>query len=148
MTDADEIRAAFVVHLRSISSLVSLLGGDAANIQEYVDEVEGDSFGRIANLRPPKLLVMSDGTETQGSPRALWAHKFLVVIRTIVSHNKIMRQLVDGIPSTGNGQPMFYTEVVPGVHSMQEPVLGRRVTPVSETSSFDYWAISTAFLEK
>jgi hypothetical protein len=145
VTSSDTIRAAFVAKLRDIDSLVALLGNDAANIVEFVEEMEGDSFGRIYNLRPPKLLVMFQGIVPRGSPRELWQHNFTVTVRAS-SPDAIFKEFVDGIPSTGTGK-MLYEVVVAGVHSMELPTLQRRIIPVSETSSFDYWEITTAFSE-
>jgi hypothetical protein len=146
VTSSDTIRAAFVQKLQAIDSLVSLLGNDPNNIVEFIEETEGDSFGRIYNLRPPKLLVIFQGIVLRGGPRELWQHNFMVVIRPNGSPSAIFKEFVDGIPSTGS-QKMLYEIVVPGVHSMEVPTLQRRVIPVSETSSFDYWEIMTGFSE-
>lgn len=148
MTSPDTIRAAFVTKLRAISSLVALLGNSTSNIVEYVEETGGDSFGQIQKLlmNPPKLLVMHQGTIPRGV-RELWQHQFSLVIRVSTSPAAVFKQVVDGVPTGGSGRPMLYEPVVAGVHSMEVPSLSRRVIPISDQSSFDYWEITTSFVE-
>lgn len=145
MTSADTIRAALVTKLRAISALVALVGNSTANIVEYVEEDEGGSFGIISRLDPPKLIVMWEGTEGQ-EVRLNWKHAFSIIVRVSGSPAAVFKQFCEGIP-TGSSLPMLNEVIVTGVRPMSMPKFKRRVIPVSEHSSFDYWEIQTSFLE-
>lgn len=146
MTSPDTLRSALVTKLKAIAALVTLLGGDADNIVEYVEENEGDSFGAIARLAPPCLLVMYTGT-TPATGRELWRHNFSIIVRVSGSPAAIYKQIVDGVPTGGSGVRMLMEPLAAGVHPMEIPALQRRVIPVSDQSSFDYWEILIAFTE-
>jgi hypothetical protein len=146
VTNPDILRANLVTKLRDIPSLVALLGGDPANIVEFIEQAEGDSFGTIAKLSPPKLLVMYTGSvpRTQMEYRQ---HNFSLIPRVSGSPVAIYEQIEDGIPVSGTGLKMLYEPIHFAVHPMEVTSMQRRVIPVSEQSSFDYWEILTSFVE-
>lgn len=146
MTSPDAIRSAFVGKLRAIAALVALLGADDDNVVEYVEEDEGDSFAAIATLRPDQVLVIYQGTLPM-TERQLWRHSFSIILRPRGSPAAVFKQIVDGVPTGGGGLSMLYETVVAGVLPMEVPTMSRRVIPVGENSSFDYWEITTAFIE-
>lgn len=148
MTSPDSIRAAFVAKLKAIPSLVTLLGNNANNIVEYVEETGGDSFGTIQKLimNPPKLLVMYQG-HTPRTGRELHQHNFSVIIRASGSPGAIFKEFVDGAVTGASGPGKMLYEPVLGTHSMEVPSMSRRTMPTSDQSSLDYWEITTSFTE-
>jgi hypothetical protein len=146
VTSPDILRSNLVAKLRDIPSLVALLGGNAANIVEFIEETEGDSFGTITKLKPPKLLVMYTGTLPR-TQMEYWQHNFSLITRVSGSPSAVFQQIVDGIPAGGSGLRMLYEPIHFAVHPMEIPSMQRRVIPVSEQSSFDYWEILTSFVE-
>jgi hypothetical protein len=147
MISPDTIRANFVEALRSISSLVALLGNDADNIEEYVEEENGDLFATIRKLEPPKLLVAHQGTGLSGGQMSVWRHDFALILRPSSSAGAIFAEIVNGIPS-GSSLPMLNHPVHAKYHQMAVPTSLRRSIPVTEATSFDYWEILTNFTSK
>ena len=141
---SDTIRRLFVLKLRAISSLTTLLGG-TSHIIEYVEEEEGDIFTTIANLRPNHLLVAYQGTEPSGE-RGCWAHHYSLFFKPGGSPSVIFSAIVDGVPA-GESLKMFLLPLTPGLHPMDNPSLSRRRTPVGDFTGYDYWEITTAFVQ-
>ena len=57
-------------------------------------------------------------------------------------------QIVNGIPSGGDGLPMYLTEITAGLHRMDTPTIRRQFLPVNEFTVIDYFEISISFAEK
>lgn len=146
MIDPATLRTAFVNALKDIPALVAALGASASNIEEYVDQNEGDLFSKIASLKAPRLLVIYSGTNQAGG-QSLWRHAFSLIVCASGSPTAIYALVINGVPASGgNTRTMLEYPIHAKYHQMEVPQLSRRVIPVSETSSFDYWEITTAFV--
>lgn len=149
MIDPATLRTALVNALKDIPALVSALGNSAANIEEYVEQNEGDLFSKIASLKAPRLLVLYNGTGFAGGTRELWRHTFSLIVAATGSPTAVFALVVNGVPASGgNTRVMLEYPIHAQYHQMEVPQLSRRVIPVSESSSFDYWEITTAYVSR
>ena len=140
MINPSVLRAAFVTALQGVSPLVALLGGEAANIEEYTDEVRGDLATRITQLDPPKLLVCCSGIGLTGRQTTMFAPRFELVLRPTSDPFEIFAVIVDNL---------LNRSIHPSYHQMDPPPqMERRFIAISDTSQIDYWAILTGFSGK
>ena len=146
MINSGTIRAAFVAHLRLIPSLVAIVG-DASKIIEFTDTHGSDSFRSTVQMTNNTIMVLYQGTDPTGDSREIWIHRFAVVFKPGLSPTDVFDAFVNGIPTGSGGLPMLYTPIMAALHPMEIPSMGRRVIPVSEDHSFNYWEITTAFVE-
>jgi len=148
MIDPAELRAAQVTALREIPEVVTLLGADADNIVDYVEEENGDLFNTIWGLAPPKLLVVYQGTAPSGGSQSMWLHSFSWVIRVAGSPTALFTAIVNGIRTGGSGLPFIHDSISDVYHPMGIPTMRRSVIPVSDTASKDYWEILTSYTSR
>lgn len=148
MIDPATLRAAQVTALREIPGVVALLGGNTANIVDYVEQDNGDLFNTIWGLSPPKLLVVYQGSAPSGGSRSMWQHSFSWVMRVSTSPTALFAAIVNGVRTGGNGLPFVHDSINNAYHPMTIPTMRRSVIPVSDTASKDYWEILTSYTSR
>ncbi len=148
MKSSSELRSSLVAMYRSIPSLISILDSDESHVVDYKEELNGDLFSTIAELEPNRILVCHTSVIPSGGSITLWQHNFSVIIRVASSPDLVFKEMLDGIPEEGDGLSMFLTQIDSVYHSMSVPTLQRRVVPLSEKSSFDYWEVNFGFTSR
>lgn len=155
MTDPNTIATALVTALRSITGLVTAMGGTATRISAYADAFPQSVqlWQAVQDLAPPAMLVVWNGTQPYGRGLSdLWVHEFAVIVRpkpettTATGISDIWSNFVNGI-ATG-GLKMLFTEVNSALHRMETPSIRRMSLPINERDSLDYFEITVRFTEK
>lgn len=146
------IQEALVAKFQAIPALVALMkDGSASNIFAYIDEWPGriDLLEAVRNLQEGALLVAHQETGPANLGRMeAWTHRLSCYLKPVGTMSAAWDQIVNGIPTGGDGLPMYLTEVHAKLHRMNTPTLRRQFLPISEVTVIDYFEISISFAEK
>lgn len=138
--------------LRAIPSLVALMDGDAANISAHVDEwpQKVDLLEAVREMTPGTLIVAHQETAPGQLQRMeTWRHRFSLFLKPKGKMSAAWAQIVNGIPTNGDGLPMLYTESLhPNLHRMNPPAIRRQFTPIDQFTVVDYFEINVVLDEK
>lgn len=146
---------ALVDHLRDIPDLVDEMGGDEENIFAYHDHYPTKvRLERAKNLMlHPGIMVAYEGVEPGFSNASeVWQHKLSLTIRAAeesdyespAAYYRILRLLVKGVPTVGDGQPMNNAMV----HDSFLPFgSGFRMERQTDIEGIDYFGVLLIFTE-
>ncbi len=153
MTNSAELVTALVMALRDIPELVTAMEGDRDRISGYYDHYPDESNIRlaIARMRPPAILVAWQGTVPgRSGPAEAWRHLFSLYLRAgQTAYTRLWHLIVNGVPASGDGQPMLFTEVHPDCYPIDTPSIRRNTLVIAaENVMLDYFEISTSLTEK
>lgn len=147
-TIADEL----VTLLKAIPALVTLVGGNAANIYAYHDTYPERVDLRLAvrQMPSPGVMVAWTGTQPSGISTQFWKHEFSIFMRTAEEaktstphgYYDMFRQVVKGIPA-GQSLPIPYLTVDSNCEPMDTPAIHRQ----SGVEGLDFFEITLSFCE-
>lgn len=127
------------------------MGGNAANIIAYNDEWPGkvDLLEAVRDLLVGQMLVAHQET----GPGLLgrmekWKHRLSIYVKPKGTMSAAWYQIVNGVPTTGDGLPMISTSVHANLTEMETPSIRRQFLPVNEFTVLDYFEISMTFAER
>ena len=145
---------AIVDALQHIPDLVAAVGG-AQNIMGYHPTFPGSMYFQqdLNDLSPGQILVRYLGT-TPGSLREnrIWKHKFGVyqvppdttAALTSADHYTFLIDLINGVPTNGNGSKMLNYPMVPNCDIMDVPTIA---IYIDTTLKKDYYFAAFTFPE-
>lgn len=137
MINPKTLRSSLVAALRALPDVVTLVDHQD-NIVEYKER--GDYFSFIANLKSPCVAVAYMGTTPAGRREALYSHSFALTLRTRSGDPcDLFQAIVNGLENT---------EIDPLYHQMEMPTLQRRSIAIGDTTSVDYFELTTRFISK
>lgn len=141
-----DLRSALVTYLRSIDDLVDELGGNEANIVEYVDAPSNEFAFAVKNLPTPGLLVAYWGRGLGGQFPGLRSDRFILMLKPGGSPTAVLELLENGIPtaSGADGRRMLDQRLHEDYHPMEFVTMDRRSLDLG-VGSIDYWEIQTSF---
>ena len=127
-------------------------GGNSANIFAYVDEYPGkvDVLEAVRAMKAGSMMVAHQETGPgQLARMETWRHRVSVFVRPLGKVSDAWGQFVNGVPTTGDGLKMLYTESInSALHRMNVPTLRRQFLPINEFTVLDYYEILVTFDEK
>ena len=140
----------FVSRLRAIPALVALMeGGSASNITGYYDEwpQKTDLLSAVREMQPGRLMVAHESSGP-GNIGALewWRHRITIYLKPLGLMSDAWYQIVMGVPTNGDGQPMLYTDSIAAPCRRSEvPTIQRRFIAADINNPFfliDYFEIT------
>lgn len=155
MINPSEIVDNLVALLRDISDLVAEMGDDSDNIYAYHDRYPDRVSLEQAKhqLASPGIMIAWQGTrEGRNGDYSAWVHDLSITLRAKVEtgsgtpdgYYKLYRQIVKGVPASGDGQPMIYTTV----HSSCTPMDSiPSIQRLPDAEGLDYFEIVMSFTE-
>jgi hypothetical protein len=151
LLEPETIQTALESKLRAIPALVTLMAS-SADIAAYVDEwpTKSNLTEAITQQRVGSILIAHLETSPgQLNRMETWRHRFALYIKPKGKMSAIWKQLVDGVPTNGDGLSMLRTESLNSkLHSMNVPSCVRRFQSISDTTILDYFEVSYTFDEK
>lgn len=144
-----------VSKLRAIPALVALMAnGDATRIAAYIDQYPGkvDILEAIRAMDDGSLLVVFQETAPGTlSKRETWRHRLSLFLKPVGKMSDAWVQIVNGVPTNGDGLKMLYTESLnSALHRMNPPGIRRQFLTIDAANGvvIDYFEISITFDEK
>lgn len=151
MLAPETIQNALVSKLQAIPALVALLSS-SATISAYVDEWPGkvDLLEAVRDLPEGSILIAHQETGPgQLAKMETWRHRLSLYVKPKGKMSDIWAQIVNGIPTNGDGLKMLYTESLDAaLHRMNVPTIRRQFLSVDQFTVIDYFEISVTFDEK
>jgi hypothetical protein len=129
--------------LRSIPELVTMLGGDPAAVDGYIDRNpdRNSVAAAIYQMKPGSVLVgWLETFLTQGEMEG-WLHRVVIFVRAARGESSLdlIAAIVNGVPDPGDGQRWRYCPIMAGVLPTNVVEIAR---PTDE-EGIDYFSITT-----
>lgn len=132
------LRSSIATVLRASNPVMANLDYNPLNVVDFQEK--GDLFSTVSKMKPKQLMVVYTGTVPAGRREAYWAHSFSLILRPENGEpSSLFVALVDAL---------IDVEVHPLYHSTDLPSCQRRSIPVGDSTSFDYFEVTTTFTSK
>lgn len=160
MKNPGDLADRMVALLKSIPGLVTALGSADYITAHYDSYPEISLAEAIYTMKPPGILVVWDGSgPAPFGTREVWSHSFRLILRAKVEtpdgtkpdgFYQLWSQIVDGVPSIGDGQTLRLTEFSTGVYPIQQFSIRRAqmlIDPATATA-LEYFEVTFTLTER
>lgn len=152
MLAPETIQNTLVTKLRAIPALVALFSSAAA-IDAYIDQWPGkvDVLEAVRALEEGSLLVVYQECGVGRLDRMeTWKHRLSLFLKPKGKMSDAWYQIVNGVPTGGDGLKMLYTQLHPAIQRMNPPTLRRQFLTIDAANGvvIDYFEISVVLDEK
>lgn len=146
MNDPGTLRADIVTAMRGNASLVAELGGDGANITQYIESEDSSLEEAVLALQSPAALVAWRGTNTDRGRRAdAIVHRFIAIFRLAGAASPVWTAFREGVTS---GQKFKLLQVNNSVLPPAEMTCNMRSLSFADSVAIEYLEITFAISER
>jgi hypothetical protein len=148
MIDPDELLEILVAALQDIPALVTLVGGEPANISAFVTDYPESTnwMAAVQQMRAPSILIRHDGTIIGDRSRHI-AHQYCAYVMARGRAGVVFQAMREGVVTTG-GQKMKLTQIDRSCHPPDFRGFFQRLLAIADQAVIGYYEVPIVLTER